>query len=324
MQIKHSSTDSIKGFIFEYSLLEMIKRHPDFSDVKHEYSFNNSSRPIDIVAKYKDIQYVIECKSLPAFSNSRLEEVAKELLSYRKNLPIGIKMVLAFPGELNSVQCMKLNGYMIDVWDIYRLADIFSRQISFITSEELKSLLSSVNKNIKTIEDDFIKQLNSCPKGHQSWVTYQKLCGDIFEHLFCPTLGKPITELSDYAKANRRDFIMANYSEGGFWYYLRQRYLADYIVLDAKNHSSKIEKTFILQMANYLKDYGPGLFGIIICRNGLKESAIHTQREVWVAQQKLIIYLNDTDLENMLLAKRNSNNPEEIIMQKIEDFRLNL
>lgn len=77
-------------------------------------------------------------------------------------------------------------------------------------------------------------------------------------------------------------------------------------------------------MANYLKDYGAGMFGIITCRSNIKESTIHAQREIWVAHQKLIIFLNDTDLENMLKAKKNSNNAEEIIKQKIEDFRLSL
>ena len=302
----------------------MMKRNPDFTNINREYSFNNVLQQFDLVSNYKGVLCLIECKSSSAFSNTRLEQIAKEMLSYKKHLPPGTKLILSFPGELNSTQRMQIAGYMIEVWDIHTLAEIFSRQISFIESAELKSLLLSANQNIKTIEDDFIAQLNLCPKGHANWSKYQKLCTEIFEHLFCPILGKPITELPDYAKANRRDIIMANYAETGFWFHLRQRYLADFIIIDAKNHSTKIEKTFILQMANYLKDYGPGLFGIITCRDSIKESAIHTQREVWIAQQKLIIFINDNDLENMLLTKRNSNNPEEIIKQKIEDFRLRL
>lgn len=117
---------------------------------------------------------------------------------------------------------------------------------------------------------------------------------------------------------------MPNYCEAGFWSFLKTRYRADYIIIDAKNHSSKLDKDFVLQMANYLKDYGPGMFGIISCRTGPKESAIHTQREVWVAQQKLILFINDSDIERMLMAKRSSDNPEEVIRQKIEDFRLSL
>lgn len=123
---------------------------------------------------------------------------------------------------------------------------------------------------------------------------------------------------------NRRDFIFPNYCDKGFWAYLRSKYLADYIVIDAKNYRQKISKKEVLQISNYLKEHRTGLFVMIITRNGVSESAIYTLREVWVVDKKMIIILQDNDIEQMLLEKISNREPENIIRQKIEDFRLSI
>ncbi|MCM1193742.1 MAG: hypothetical protein NC123_17935 [Butyrivibrio sp.] len=77
-------------------------------------------------------------------------------------------------------------------------------------------------------------------------------------------------------------------------------------------------------MANYLKESGAGLFGMIITRNGANDSAIYTQREVWAIYKKMIIILQDNDIEQMLLEKFADGEPTNIVRQKIEDFRLSV
>lgn len=118
---------------------------------------------------------------------------------------------------------------------------------------------------------------------------------------------------------------MPNYSgEKDSWEFLRNRYCAEYIVVDAKNSSKYVKKTDILQIANYLKKDGAGLFGIIISRKGVNASSIHALREMWRYERKMIAILNDTDVEEMLLAKKNGTDPTKLILKKIEDFRLSI
>jgi hypothetical protein len=117
---------------------------------------------------------------------------------------------------------------------------------------------------------------------------------------------------------------LRNYSENGFWKYLREKYQADFIVIDAKNYSGKIKKNQILQIANYLKQHGTGLFAMIIARKNDEDTGSYfTRREKWITENKMIIILDDNDLEKMILAK-SSNSAEEIIKQRIEDFRLEI
>lgn len=59
---------------------------------------------------------------------------------------------------------------------------------------------------------------------------------------------------------------------------------------------------------------------------GINEGALFTLREVWAIDKKLIIILQDNDIEQMLLEKISKRDPENVIRQKmkIEDFRLSL
>ncbi|QWV98956.1 hypothetical protein KP003_06825 [Geomonas nitrogeniifigens] len=150
------------------------------------------------------------------------------------------------------------------------------------------------------------------------------MIGQILEHLFCPPLEPPILELSDFNGVNRRDLVLPNYSDKGFWCFVREKYLADYIIVDAKNYKNPISKEQILQIANYLKAHGAGMFAIIVTRIGADKGAILTIREQWMANKKMIVIINDNDVEAMLLAKSAGGDPSKVIGQKLEQFRLSM
>ncbi|WP_155981261.1 hypothetical protein [Nocardia sp. BMG111209] len=167
-------------------------------------------------------------------------------------------------------------------------------------------------------------RLRETPPGRGAWQRYQRLCVSIFDYLFSPPLNPGIYELSNYTKVNRRDIIMPNYSTGGFWRYMREKYHADHVVIDAKNYTDEITKDPVLQMANYLTEQGPGLFGIIATRAGRNEASTHILREQWMMHRKLIITLTDGDLMQMIETKEGGEAPESLVQQKIEDFRLSI
>jgi hypothetical protein len=178
--------------------------------------------------------------------------------------------------------------------------------------------------NDQTKEQILIETLDQIIPGKKDWYKFQKHIGQILDFLFGNTLSTPITELPDKIEINRRDFILRNYSDLSFWKYIRERYYADFIVIDAKNYVSEIDKNDILQISNYLKIHGTGLFAIIITRKGESEAAYYTRRERWVLENKMIIILTDEDLKKMILAKATTSSPEELIKQKIEEFRLEI
>ena len=73
-----------------------------------------------------------------------------------------------------------------------------------------------------------------------------------------------------------------------------------------------------------LKQKGTRLFGFIIARKGTNNFSENTLRDLWIHDWKMIVVLNDVDVEQMILDKKNGENPAKLILKKIEDFRLSI
>lgn len=104
----------------------------------------------------------------------------------------------------------------------------------------------------------------------------------------------------------------------------RERYDAEYIIVDAKNSDKPITKHDILQMSHYLKVKGVGRFGIIISRKGLGKSSQIALRDTWLHEEKMIVVLDDNDIETMLKEMRIKNDPAVILRQKVAELRVSI
>lgn len=324
----------IKRDIREYELtdylIQLMRRSPDFRNVKVAPAIGDGTVRFraDVFAEvrhnraWQDIY--IEIKSSRVFSNKRLHDIVTQLDTYQKYLG-GKRLALVFPGTLPGEAVAILSKTGAEIWDLDYLRARFAKEAAEVEHPILHPLFTAVlPKKGKSPDELLIAELKSCRPGREDWSKYQRLVGQILERLFCPPLSPPISELADAFRVNRRDFIIPNYADDGFWRYIRSRYQADYIVVDAKNYAGAATKSHALQLANYLKTSGAGLFGVIACRNGGDRGCIYTLRELWAVHSKLIIVITDTDVEQMLLAKGSGGQPEEIIRQKIEDFRLSM
>ncbi|KUE84785.1 endonuclease [Cupriavidus necator] len=312
-------------------LTYLMRETKKFSDVVQEPVLGMKTRyRADILATRKDNSKIekllIECKSSRFSSFNRINDVIDQLKRY-KEVYGECQLVFAIPATLSDSEVMALQAEDVELWDLDFIASAFSEQLRHSPTGYFKALfLSRTQRGAKkTRERELRDALKACQPGKRDWSIYQSLVGDILEHLFCPTLSKPISEHSDSTKTNRRDFILPNYAETGFWTFLRSKYMADYLVVDAKNYSRKIKKVEVLQVANYLKPHGAGLFGAIISRNGGDAAGCaHTLREQWLIHQKMILVFDDNEIDSMLSEKEDHRAPEELIGKKIEQFRLSM
>lgn len=331
-EYKFSGSQKMKSIEFESLLVDLMSHHPSFTEVKRDQLLGHDIKfRADIVARKiepRDRQATlhIECKTFPPTSLSDTAHLLKQLLNYKKLSP-DQNIVLAIPATIADkfLQILTSNG--IEVWDLEYLSRNFSSQIPLASPNFFSRIIAlhARGNRTQTREESLIQDLRDCKPGKAEWLVYQKLVGVIFEHLFCPPLGNPQPESADYSRANRRDFIAPNYTDKGFWNFLRLKYSADYIVIDAKNHNRKVKKNDVLQVANYLKLHGAGLFAFIISRSGGDSAGCETTlREQWLVHQKMIIVLNDQDIEAMLTAKSEGREPTDLIGDKIEKFRLSM
>ena len=312
-------------------LFALLSNHPDYLSVVQEALFGHETRfRADLIAvrelRNRRETLVIECRTSRALSASSIHDLLARLEAYHR-LSGSCQMVLAVPGTLHSSDLSALRDQGVEVWDLEYLASTFVDQIQSAPTGYYKSLfLSHLTRSTKKPRElELLDSLRTCSAGKKDWYVYQSLVGDILEVLFSPPLAKPIPGVSDKARANRRDFIVPNYAPQGFWSFMRDKYGADYVVVDAKNYGGKVKKDDVLQIANYLKLHGAGLFGMIVCRAGGDSAGCeHTLREQWLLHQKLILVLDDEDIERMLIAKVDGAAPEDVVSSKIEQFRLSM
>jgi len=316
---------------FTFFLAEILRQSTRYSQISVDAILGNESRyRADVVAtrieNNQRRRLLIECKSARFASTGKVSDVISQLRKYQDAYG-DCQAVFAIPATIDEGDIRTLRAEGIEVWDLDYLSVNFSEELKGLPPSSLTILLQSRAQRgkSKTKEQLLLESLRNCEPGKRDWSVYQSLIGDILELLFCPPLTKPFSEHSDMSMANRRDFIVPNYAESGFWAFLRKKYMADYLVVDAKNYSRKIKKAEILQVANYLKPQGAGLFGMIFSRHGGDAAGcMHTLREQWLIHQKMIIVFNDADVESMLRAKKDGGVAEDLVGKKIEEFRLSM
>jgi hypothetical protein len=306
-------------------LARLLERSPSFSEFAKEPMVGPERLRPDLFATQLEIagrgrRLLIECKSYSVLSAIRLAQIEQQLQRYRAALPER-QLVLAIPGKVPTDVADSLARQHVEIWDLDRIGTLFAEEIIAADDGYYAALFRRALLRQRP-ENQLIRELKACPTGLVGWSTYQKLVGRALEMLFCPPLSKPFAENPDYEKINRRDLIFPNYASEGFWLTMRQRYGADYVLIDAKNGKGKVSKSAVLQIANYLKRHGVGLFAIILGRQGPDRAATITIREQWLMHSKLIVVLTDADLEAMLLARLAEGDPASVLSERIQQFRL--
>ncbi|MEH0824552.1 MULTISPECIES: hypothetical protein [unclassified Micromonospora] len=312
-------------------LVEILRElHPE-ARIEDELRVAPSLR-MDIVRFEEGAIHAIDVRGITPQTNERLEEVLAKLALYRdaiakKYRVSRIELTLAIPGELTSEKVKLLRSAEVSLWDRQWILDAASKVGRLSDAREILTAAAQREaaprlETHRLRRRTFQQQLRTIPAGRPYWSQYQKLCKNILEHLFCPPLSSPIEESSNESRVNRRDFVLPNYATEGFWQFLRTHYRADHIVVDAKNLSGSLTKAHVLQICNYMTPHGTGLFGLLVTRKGSDKAADYTRREQWVLHGKLVVTLNDDDVQQMLSNYDLGDDPAIVIRQKIEDFRL--
>jgi hypothetical protein len=322
-------SERLRELEFINSLVELLRVHPAFHDVDPAAlrSSATEARALPDITCYRGgVLYVIECKSLAPAVQSRIDRYIRQLARLRETYSAAASVVLAIPEPLQDEYKAAFREKGFEVWDISVIAEYFGNYAGHVGDPTFRELLAhaAATAHVPTTGQALRERLRDLPCGRAAWSAYQRLCVDIVEYLFVPPLGKPLYESSDEPRINRRDIILPNYADGGFWLYMRQRFVADYIVIDAKNYCEPVKKKEVLQVANYVKHTGAGMFGMICTRSAISRAAMLIRREQWTMYAKMIVFLGDQDLTQMLTLRDAGDEPEQVIRQRIEEFRLSL
>jgi hypothetical protein len=317
---------------FEQFVREVLQRTPGIwiPDKANSFFATRMRKDLgfDIEAVRDGRPLLVEIKSQTPQTNARLSDITHQLRAAAKQIrtagPAARPELLAvFPGVLSRSKRESSRQDEVEIWD-GRDLQRRARQLGIRVPPFVAALEGEESVEDREPAEDLAQRLAVINPGRSDAPAYEKWCEDALNFLFCPPLNPPIVQRRDDIGANRRDLIMPNYATRGFWRFMRNHYSAAYVVAEAKNATSPVNKLAVLQLANYLSQHGTGLFGMLLTRKGLNTSANWTRREHWVLHDKKIIGLDDEDMQQMLLTKLAGNNPADLIQQRIEDFRLRI
>lgn len=310
---------SFETMAFSRMVIEILSRHLSADKVEENAA-------ADAVISAGGNVYILEAKYNGPQTRFRLDHVTAQLKEYANSYLVtnGVRprLLVAVPGPISANYSKLLRERDIDIWDGPRLVEA-ARAVGY-SSPYLSILSRSPDRERSEPVRTLAQRLSALPSGKTHWSAFQTLCGDILEYLFSPPLERAISESANESKVNRRDLIFPNYAKAGFWEFLRNNYVADYVVVDAKNYSNPIKKDQVLQLANYLSRHGTGLFGMLVTRKGASGAALSTRREQWILHNKLILVLDEDDLTQMIEVKDAGREPDIVVRQKVEDFRLSI
>ncbi len=149
--------------------------------------------------------------------------------------------------------------------------------------------------------NQLIEALSRVLPGRANYPDYERVCCEILEYIFCPELGRPDPQSYTVNRSQRRDVVMDNHAEQGFWARIRERYHADYMVAEMKNNTGSVSNSSVWQLAAYMKEKGVGLFGLLISRNGVSRGvANYAIIDQWVHSNKMVVPLSNEDLIRMI------------------------
>ena len=167
-----------------------------------------------------------------------------------------------------------------------------------------------------------IEALDEVPLGARHSVAYESACELILEFLFSPDLGTPKPQAFNSNRSQRRDLIMKNGADTGFWARMRDRYRADYLIAEFKNVKSSVGNTSVWQLAGYMKEKGVGFFGMLIARNGVSRGTANPAiLDQWIHANKMIVPVSNEDLNTMIEMRDSGSDPTLFVDDLIDRIR---
>jgi hypothetical protein len=326
--VERGGRAAAQGWAFERFVRDILAGQPDVTGVEGEVGAAGDLG-IDIAGRQGGRPVLVEAKAQTPQTSARLQDVIARLQEasayYSRAHPESPRprLVVAFPGILSPRKETPVAAAQVEIWDgpfLQREA----RRLAIRAPSYLAAAEGEESPEEREPTDDLLRRLGRVPPGVSNSVRFEKFCEDMLNFLFCPPLNQVIPQSSTESRVNRRDFIMPNYVQDGFWHFMRVHYHADFVVADAKNFTGGIPKDEVLKIANYLTRHGTGLVGLLLTRRGLRRSAKWTCREQWLLHDKLIVGFDDEDYRQMLLSKRAGVDPSDLVRQRIEDFRLQI
>ena len=169
---------------------------------------------------------------------------------------------------------------------------------------------------------ELITAVQACPLGMEGWRTFEDAATAALTYLFVPPLSGPTIQARSFSGIDRRDAVYPNrnMTADTFWGQLFIELKARLVLVEFKNYDFQaLGKDEVDQTRNYLTEpYGK--LGLICCRKAPCHEALLRRNQVYTQEKKVILFINEQNLCEMLRMKERNEDPAKLIVEMIELF----
>lgn len=196
--------------------------------------------------------------------------------------------------------------------------------------EPTSSILMGAKKHkfesAQHIRNQFVDELNAIAAGKRASTKYEDFCTRFISTIFQNNIDVPKSQVKNNKGMHRFD-IIASLKDGSesFWKFIYEKYNSCFILFECKNYREQIGQEQIYLTEKYLFDKALRNVAIIFTRVGADKNAHLAVQDILKEHGKLILILEDKDVQNLEEYFYNENlSPSEYLMKKTKTLLMNI
>lgn len=165
-----------------------------------------------------------------------------------------------------------------------------------------------------------LEDLAALPGGREHSRDYEELAVRMFNFALCPPLGTPAIQARSEDGLDVRDAMYPIFAGREFWSWLRGSCGAWFVVVECKNLLEGPGQKDVESLQQYLYRGAMRSFGILVSRHVASEAAKKARRRSWQEFGKLIVFVDDALLGDLVRARDSGEHPEHLLQLQLLEF----
>ncbi|WP_167879875.1 hypothetical protein, partial [Leptospira levettii] len=191
-------------------------------------------------------------------------------------------------------------------------------------TEKIVSQIQAFNQAPSEKPEDYCKNLKNIPSGKEHSKEYEEKCFKILHFLFNNDLVNWQIQNKTNSGLDIFDLIARITEKSIFFSKLKDEFSSKYIVFEFKNYSVKIPPSTVYTTERYLFKSALRNIAIIISKLGPEQNTMKAAGGSLIENGKLILFLTDKDLCEMLSLKIKGEDFYFKLEQIVDDFLMKI
>lgn len=274
---------------------------------------------------------IVEVKhSRSQIPSAIVAQMAGDVVRYRLQSP-GARALIVVSGTLTAGAAQRIAMHPeIEVWTgdevVRRLnthPDVMAAardSLGALQALSAFSMLAASSPPPKPPSTRYAERLAAIRAGRGDWRTFEIWCTEILNDSFKPDLGPPDRQIRTDDGLDIMDAVFPIRAIAPPWSQVRAEFTTRFVVAEYKNYVEQIGQKQVESIAQYLWANAKRQFGILVSRGAPGKPAVAQRRRVWLEQSKMIVFLSDWELVEMLAMREDGEDPFAVIDTQLEEF----